>query len=981
MSLSVSYAALAARQPAAGEGGAALLALLKSSMSGDLFALEERELATSDQWNAIIIKRGAGGTWTLYDTVGKPVPGECDLDETDEDKCIESEWNLFYRAPDGIGHAGRDLLTLVPGADFDTGRLDDDAENGDEDYGGLEGGEASAAGDDISIPNSDFASDGHSDSLAGSDGAPSECGDDVDSEPETSESEGSGNSAGDFDDGESSASHDADSRRNDEEKDDSGGNSDGGDDPISGEPASDSAAVGAERSPVGSGAEDPLGGQRANPELGRHAATHKLISALEACRNGVTPADGTRVDGVLVCCIDPGTKEHYERATSGTIFTKERDCSIDTIDIYIASDLGRGVGAFSKMCKEELIERLRNNKHKLTVLPPELDKVTAPNRAAGLGWNGGNSPAAVLIGGGSSTDLHPTQGWRYFLCYSPVDPSAMPIGYGAAVTSAVTGEGWCAGIFSASKVAGSTKTFVAVFSLAKVLAVVPVRHVERRTIAADQPSAADAAMMAEMQAALRGATTLKTASAYYSASHRAIKAVEQLSTPIVICEDTSFGGSSAAPTRRSSQQSSFAFEESHGGGGDVPPWIDPASDASSLSVTKLRALITQLGHTVPSRLPRKGLLAKLVSIRDRAAGLAVQGGGGRGGGGRGRGDAGRGGGGGGRGRGGKGGGRGDGGRARGNGGGGVGLNGALLGNGGGVGGKGRGALGNGGGGGSDNDALGNGWGDGSGGNDALSNGGSGGGGNGALGGNGGGIGALGKGGGGSGNGLVGNSGGNGALGHGGGGGSGGNGALLGHGGGGGGCGNGALGNFGGGGGGGNGDFGNGGHSGAFGKGGDGGGGCNGPLGNGRDKYGALGNGDGDGRARAGGVSNSNGTLGNGIGGGRGGGGVQNGSLGNGNCGGGGGGGRGGGALGNGGGGGGCGGGGVLGNGGDCGGNGALRHGTGDGRGRNGNDNGANIGAVGDDERRARHLLSFFQGDQQELAGPSSLMSQSPDTSH
>lgn len=164
--------------------------------------------------------------------------------------------------------------------------------------------------------------------------------------------------------------------------------------------------------------------------------------------------------------VDPGTKERYQRATSGTVFTKVRDCSIDTNDIFICSDLGRGIGAYSKMYKEEFIQKLRSKNNKLTVLPPGLDNVTSPNRAAGLGWNGISIPAAILIliGGGAVTDLNVTQGWRYFLCYSPVDPLSIPIGYGAAVTSAATGEGWCAGIFSATKVAGSTKTFVAVYT-------------------------------------------------------------------------------------------------------------------------------------------------------------------------------------------------------------------------------------------------------------------------------------------------------------------------------------------------------------------------------------------------------------------------------------------------------------------------------------------------------------------------------------
>lgn len=137
--------------------------------------------------------------------------------------------------------------------------------------------------------------------------------------------------------------------------------------------------------------------------------------------------------------------------------------------------------------------------------------------------------------------------------------------------------------------------------------------------------------MAEMQAALGEATALKTASAYYSASNRAIKSVEQLSTPRG--EEMLGGGG----TRRNNRSGSDL--DSEGAQEGVRPLIDPAVAASSLNVHTLRALITQLGHRAPSRTSRRELEAQLSAIRGEMAEFDRSGGGGsRGGGGnRGRG--------------------------------------------------------------------------------------------------------------------------------------------------------------------------------------------------------------------------------------------------------------------------------------------------------------------------------------------------------
>eukprot|EP00962_Isochrysis_galbana_P061308 scaffold36325_cov142-Isochrysis_galbana.AAC.1 len=265
-----------------------------------------------------------------------------------------------------------------------------------------------------------------------------------------------------------------------------------------------------------------------------------------------------------------------------------------------------------------------------------MDKVTPPNRAAGLAWStlGGTgntrSPTAILIGGGGETTLNPSQGWRDSMCHSPTDTTHLPIGYGSAVTSAVSLEGWCAGIFSASKVTNACKVFVAVYSLTGLLHIVPMSHVEqRRTSPADGLLAADQATMADMQRALQAVKSLKTASAYYSASQRAVKALEER-TP---------GGRRAASINRSSSGMSTASSD---GIGEMST-IDPAARASDLTIKQLRAVLEQLGHKPASRATKAAMVASLASIRGEVTNLSSSDGSDgsdsddRGGGGRGRG--------------------------------------------------------------------------------------------------------------------------------------------------------------------------------------------------------------------------------------------------------------------------------------------------------------------------------------------------------
>jgi hypothetical protein len=46
------------------------------------------------------------------------MPG-CTLDENDEDASIAAEWHLLFRGPDGLGHAGEQLLPLGLAEDAD----------------------------------------------------------------------------------------------------------------------------------------------------------------------------------------------------------------------------------------------------------------------------------------------------------------------------------------------------------------------------------------------------------------------------------------------------------------------------------------------------------------------------------------------------------------------------------------------------------------------------------------------------------------------------------------------------------------------------------------------------------------------------------------------------------------------------------------------------------------------------------------------
>jgi hypothetical protein len=187
-----------------------------------------------------------------------------------------------------------------------------------------------------------------------------------------------------------------------------------------------------------------------------------------------------------------------------------------------------------------------------------------------------------------------------------VDTEQPPIGYGAAVQSTISGEGWCAGIFSATKTTGC-KVFIAVYSPTQHLLLVPVQHAQLRggcLIVADE------ATMADMQEALMAATTLKTAAAYASASFRAVRNAagppDDDSTPARTLMIRRHGNKTSSSTASLSSES--------GGRGEAEA-IDPAARAATLNVKQLRELIGQLGHKAPSRAKRQHLEAQLAEIR------------------------------------------------------------------------------------------------------------------------------------------------------------------------------------------------------------------------------------------------------------------------------------------------------------------------------------------------------------------------------
>jgi len=100
---------------------------------------------------------------------------------------------------------------------------------------------------------------------------------------------------------------------------------------------------------------------------------------------------------------------------------------------------------------------------KMLAIPAESDPTPAAQRAVGLVWHNGQ-PTGVILG--STTDLthlNISMGYRHGSSLRFLD-GTVEYQVGRAVDSAVSGQGWCAGILTATKVSKSSKVFVCMWS-------------------------------------------------------------------------------------------------------------------------------------------------------------------------------------------------------------------------------------------------------------------------------------------------------------------------------------------------------------------------------------------------------------------------------------------------------------------------------------------------------------------------------------
>jgi hypothetical protein len=142
-----------------------------------------------------------------------------------------------------------------------------------------------------------------------------------------------------------------------------------------------------------------------------------------------------------------------------------------------------------QLTTDQLVDKLLAEE--LVVLEAADADVVLAHRAAGLARHY-RIPVGTLIGTAGNPNLdtcNPKMAWKFYMCLSPHDPSQPPIGFGRAVASACTGDGWCVGVYTPTIGTISGNAFVAVFnsSASPQITLVPVKDVTIRTKPDGQP--------------------------------------------------------------------------------------------------------------------------------------------------------------------------------------------------------------------------------------------------------------------------------------------------------------------------------------------------------------------------------------------------------------------------------------------------------------------------------------------------------------
>ena len=191
---------------------------------------------------------------------------------------------------------------------------------------------------------------------------------------------------------------------------------------------------------------------------------HNVVRGL-----GIAALNGVQIGGIEVSTVDPAQAQQFK----GVLLTALGDDNISEDSCYLVSDLGtveriENAGA--------LLARMQGQGGQLEVLKDEGMQYSP----VALAWTGGGrqKPNGIYFNRFSVTHL--AEGWTACVALQSLSDAAVSVKMGDPLTSALSGDGFCAGAFklSSERASGHGRNFVAVYSRASELHFVPWMHVE-----------------------------------------------------------------------------------------------------------------------------------------------------------------------------------------------------------------------------------------------------------------------------------------------------------------------------------------------------------------------------------------------------------------------------------------------------------------------------------------------------------------------
>ena len=213
---------------------------------------------------------------------------------------------------------------------------------------------------------------------------------------------------------------------------------------------------------------------------------HNVVRGL-----GIAALKRVQISGIEVSTVDLAEGKQINTICKGMLLTALGDDNISEGSCYLVSDLGtveriENAGA--------LLARMQGQGGQLEVLEDE-DMQYPP---VTLSWTGGGRQKPNGIYFNRFTVTHLPEGWTACTALQSLSDAAVSVKMGDPLTSALSGDGFCAGAFKLSSecASGHGRNFVAVYSRASELHFVPWMHVEAlEGGAADQATKADIVRM------------------------------------------------------------------------------------------------------------------------------------------------------------------------------------------------------------------------------------------------------------------------------------------------------------------------------------------------------------------------------------------------------------------------------------------------------------------------------------------------------